>query len=83
MSRFEKLLQRFQSKPRDFTYDELKRLLKDLGYSELEVGKISGSRVAFYNDASKHIIRLHKPHPSREMKKYQIENVLEELVSCP
>ncbi len=79
MSRFEKLLQRFQTRPRDFTYDELRRLLKGLEYAELTEGKTSGSRVAFYNADKSHIIRLHKPHPAKELKRYQVDDVLDEL----
>ena len=42
-------------------------------------GKTSGSRVAFINEKDKHIIRMHKPHPGNELKKYQIEQLIEEL----
>ena len=79
MSRFEKLLQRFRTRPRDFTYEELRRLLKGLGYAELTEGKTSGSRVAFYSANREHIIRLHKPHPAKELKRYQINDVFDEL----
>ena len=79
MSRFEKLLHRFQTRPRDFTYEELRRLLKGLGYAELTEGKTSGSRVAFYHSNRNHIIRLHRPHPAKELKRYQIDDVLNEL----
>jgi hypothetical protein len=34
MSTFEKLLTPFLSKPKDFTYDELKRILAGFGYTE-------------------------------------------------
>ena len=79
MSRFEKLLQRFQARSRDFAYDELRRLLKGLGYAEIAVGKTSGSRVAFFNPDLNHIIRLHRPHPAKELKLYQMDDVLDEL----
>jgi len=69
MSKAEKLLKRFLSKPKDFTYDELKRLLRLFGYEETKTGKTSGSRVA----------RLHKPHPNPELKHYQINDIEEEL----
>ena len=79
MSKAEKLLKRFLSKPRDFTYDELRRLLRLFGYEEATTGKTSGSRVAFINHKTKHIIRLHKPHPNPELKRYQINDIEEEL----
>ncbi len=81
MSKAEKLLKRFLSKPKDFTFDELARLLQGFGYEEVKMGKTSGSRVAFINYETKHIIRLHKPHPRPELKRYQMDNVEEELKS--
>lgn len=79
MSKDEKLQARLQSRPRDFKYEELRRVLKHLGYLESNSGKTSGSRVAFINENTKRIIRLHKPHPTNELKQYQIEQVIEEL----
>ena len=76
MSQEEKLIKRLLSKPSDFTYDELRKLLGKLGYKESQSGKTSGSRVAFCNDISGHIIRLHKPHPSNVLKQYQIEQIV-------
>jgi len=79
MSKEEKLIKRLQSKPKDFTYNELRRLLVFLGYIENQSGKTSGSRVSFYNPKTNHIIRLHKPHPGNKLKQYQIEQLIEEL----
>ena len=58
MGREEKLIASFLSKPVDFTYNELKKLLKKLCYEESQSGKTSGSRVAFYNEKTRHIIRF-------------------------
>ena len=79
MSRKEKLLEKFLRKSKTFTYDELTRLLKGFGYQEINIGKTSGSRVAFVNDVTKHIIRLHKPHPAKYLKRYQMDLIEEEL----
>ncbi|MCX6148356.1 MAG: type II toxin-antitoxin system HicA family toxin [Candidatus Kapabacteria bacterium] len=79
MSRKEKLLKRLLSLPKDFTYNELKLLLVSFNYIEYTLGKTSGSRVAFYNKSNNHIIRLHKPHPSNILKRYQINLIIEEL----
>ena len=79
MSKDEKLVQLFLARPKDFTYDELRTMLKIFGYEEDQGGKTSGSRVAFYNKMTRHIIRLHKPHQGNKLKMYQIDLVREEL----
>lgn len=79
MSSTDKLLIRFLSKPKDFTYSELKTLLDSFGYKETMKGKTSGSRIAFINTQTKHIIRLHKPHKGHELKHYQICDIIKEL----
>jgi len=73
MSRRDKALRRFLSRPADFRFDEMSRMLKDLGYEEIRSGKTSGSRVAYLNKLTGHIIRLHRPHPGNIMKRYQME----------
>ncbi len=80
MSKKEKLKKRFLSKPRDFTFDELTSLLTGLGYEIHNKGKTSGSRVAFTHLTTKHIITLHKPHPSNVLKAYQVNEILDELI---
>ncbi len=79
MSQEIKLIERLLSKPVDFTYDELRKLLGKLGYKESQSGKTSGSREAFCNEITGHIIRLHKPHPTNVLKQYQIEQIVDEL----
>ena len=78
MTKAEKLLNRFQSRPKDFTYNELLRLLSRLGYKEQQG---SGSRVVFSNEKIKHNIKLHKPHPGNILKSYQIDLIIQELKS--
>jgi len=79
MGKAEKLLRHFLSRPKDFTYGELRRLLKSFGYEEAKTGRTSCSRVAFINHETKHIIRLHKPHLKPELKHYQLKDIEEEL----
>jgi hypothetical protein len=79
MSKTKKLLDHFLLKPKDFIYNELKRLLKSLGYEESKTGKTAGSRAAFINRATRHIIRLHKPHIGNILKHYQLNCIEEEL----
>ena len=76
MSKFEKLLNRFLTRPKDFKYNELKTLLNALGYFEVQG---AGSRVVFKNEDLKHNIKLHKPHPGSILKRYQIDLVIDEL----
>ncbi|MFO7934732.1 MAG: type II toxin-antitoxin system HicA family toxin [Bacteroidales bacterium] len=76
MTKLEKLLNRFISRPTDFTYNELVRLLRGFGYEELQG---SGSRVIFRNKETKHNIKLHKPHPGDVLKRYQIDLIIQEL----
>jgi len=78
MIKAEKLLNRFLSRPMDFTYNELLRLLISLGYKEQQG---SGSRIVFSNERNKHINRLHKPHPGNVLKRYQIDLIIQELKS--
>lgn len=81
MTKVEKLTERFLSKPKDFTYSELKNLLNRFGYHEVKIGKTSGSRVAFMSKDTQNVIRLHKPHPGNILKRYQLDLVEEELKS--
>jgi len=81
MRKHEKLLQRFLSKPKDFSYNELKTLLRSFGYEEIKTGRTAGSRIAFYNNETSHIIRLHKPHPKNILKRYQLDFLEQELRS--
>ena len=79
MSKFDKLFKKLLSKSKNFTYKELKIILSALDYSEFKKGKTSGSRVAFINNKTKHIIRLHKPHPQNTLKQYQINQICDEF----
>ncbi len=79
MSKIDKLIQRLLLRPRDFTYDELVNVLNHFGYTELKKGKTAGSRRAFSNGLTKHVFRLHKPHPGNKLKMYVIDYVIKEL----
>lgn len=82
MSRKEKLIKRLLSKPKDYSYDELRTLLNLLRYEEVKKGKTSGSRVAFVNIDNKHVIRMHKPHGKKTLKRYQIDLVIDSLIEA-
>ena len=79
MSKVEKQIQRLKSKPKDFTYDEAKSLLNNLGFIEYNKGKTSGSRVVFINNTICQKIELHKPHPGNIIKSYKIKEIVKQL----
>ncbi len=76
MSKFEKALIRLKSRPRDFTWAELQRIMAHFGYEEVAGG---GSRRKFSNARTSVSISLHEPHPRLEMKMYAIDIVIEHL----
>ena len=76
MSKSDKLIIRLLSRPKDFTYNELKTLLLSFGYKEVQG---AGSRVCFAKE--NHKIKLHKPHPDNKLKRYQIDLIAKELTN--
>jgi predicted transcriptional regulator with HTH domain len=74
-----KLLERFLKLPKDFTWDELKRLVKRYGYFQNNKGKTSGSRIKFEKEDSEIYLDLHKLHPKNILKPYQMKDVLDFL----
>lgn len=71
------LIERFKLLPKDFTWDELKRLFSILGFELGNKGKTSGSRVIFDNGRARYI--AHKPHPDKYIKGYVMKQVLDFL----
>lgn len=78
MSKKDKALQRLLSRPKDYTWDELVKLLKQFGYTELKNGKTGGSRRKF-SDADQHLISFHQPHPGNIVKAYAIDDLIKFL----
>ncbi|MBX3144143.1 MAG: type II toxin-antitoxin system HicA family toxin [Trueperaceae bacterium] len=78
MSRKEKLIARLRARPKDFTWRELETLLNCLGYTQVKSGSTGGSRRRFAHATAPPII-LHQPHPSNELKAYQVDAVIESL----
>ena len=58
-------------------FDDVVTLLSSYGFTQQNKGKTSGSRVEFVN--GEHSIQLHKPHPTGEMKNYQLKQIIELL----
>ena len=78
MGQKEKLIQRLKTKPKNFTFEEAEALLGYFDDSRSNKGKTSGSRVIFENEMHGSIL-LHKPHPQKELKSYQVKQLLEVL----
>lgn len=70
----QKLIDRFQQRPRDFTWNELVRLLRGVGYRQAKPGRTGGSRRRFVHLLYPTII-LHQPHPGNTLKMYQVDQV--------
>ncbi len=75
----EKLIERILSRPKDFTYDEAKRLFSIFGYVESNKGATSGSRAEFVSPDGKAPFILHKPHPGSILKSYVIKGMVEHI----
>ena len=82
MTTKDKLIERFKKQPKDFTFDELKKLLSALGFELSNKGKTSGSRVRFKNEEHKLIIDLHKPHTQgAPIKETALKDLFDNLMS--
>lgn len=79
MSKIEKDVERLKSKPKDFTYNEAKKILNNFGFYEHNKGKTSGSRIVFIGKDLNKKIEIHKPHPSNILKPYQINHIIKLL----
>lgn len=79
MSTKDKLIERFKSLPRDFTWDELVKLFKNLGFEEKAQGKTVGSGRKFFNQERGLLMNLHKPHLSQVVKIYMIKQIMNKL----
>ena len=75
MSQRDKLLDRLKSKPKDFIWNEMRRLMAAMGYRIAKPGKTSGSKVSFIRPGAQAII-MHRPHPDNIAKEYAINETL-------
>ncbi|MDR2232443.1 MAG: type II toxin-antitoxin system HicA family toxin [Tannerella sp.] len=82
MSTKDKLIERFKQQPKDFTFDELVRLLGSLGFFINNKGKTSGSRVRFGNRDKRIIIDIHKPHKTgNPIKETALKDIYNKLIN--
>jgi hypothetical protein len=70
----QKLIDKLLSKSKNFTFNESVTLLESLGFVRSNKGRTSGSRVMFSRGRTDFI--LHRPHPQKELKIYQILDMI-------
>lgn len=78
MGQKDKLIEKLKTNPKTFLFDDAEVLLKYLEFKRTNKGKTSGSRVMFVSENHGSIL-LHKPHPQKELKAYQIKQLVEFL----
>ena len=76
----EKLIKRFRTLPKDFTFEEVDVLFSCYGFRLENKGATSGSRVKFYNAKDQNSYIMHKPHPSNIIKGYMMRDILSYLM---
>ena len=81
MNKREKLIRRFRTLPRDFTFEEVEVLLEGFGFTLVNKGATSGSRVKFYHEKDQKAYIMHKPHPSNIIKGYIMRDILNFLMN--
>jgi hypothetical protein len=74
-----KLIERFCNLPKDFTFDEMVRLLSGYGYNVHNRGATSGSRIRFKNEETGEYIDIHRPHPGHIMKEWMMKAIYQHL----
>lgn len=75
MNKHDKLLRRFYSLPKDFTFGEMVSLFTLFGFHLENKGATSGSRLIFVNDSNDDRYIMHKPHPANTIKGYVMRQV--------
>ena len=80
MNKKEKLIKRFRTLPKDFTFEEVEALFNGCGFTLENKGATSGSRVKFYNEKDRNSYIMHKPHPSNIIKGYMMRDILNYLL---
>lgn len=80
MSTRDKLIKRFLSQPKDFTFDEMAALFAALGFEVNDKGGSSGSRPAFVHRTAGLSYNMHRPHPSSVIKMYVMRQVKQFII---
>ena len=77
MVNHKKTIEKIKAESVNITYTEAESLLEWLGYTKLNKGKTSGSRVKFIKGNKP--IYLHKPHARKNLLKYQVKDLKSNL----
>ncbi len=77
MVNHQKTIKKLHEYSGNLSYSEVESLLIFLGYKKMNKGKTSGSRIKFMKEDKP--IYLHKPHPRKNLLKYQIKDLLDSL----
>ena len=80
MNKKEKLVKRFRTLPKDFTFEEVESLFQGYGFELANKGATSGSRIKFFNAEDQNAYIMHKPHPSNIIKGYIMRDILNFLI---
>lgn len=78
MGKKEKLVKKLYQSPKSFTFDDAASLLSCCSYRLSNKGRTSGSRVVFVSPGREQVL-LHKPHPQKELKGYQVKQLIQIL----
>jgi HicA toxin of bacterial toxin-antitoxin, len=80
-SKHAKTLKAIHTKPTlvSIVFSEIESFMRSLDF-EIEEG--NGSRMSFYSSQLGERLHLHRPHPGKEAKRYQVEAIREFLETC-
>jgi predicted RNA binding protein YcfA (HicA-like mRNA interferase family) len=76
VSQKQKLLERLKGKPKNFTWDEVLKLMAVCGFRLVNK---SGSARMFVHEATRVKVRLHEPHPQPTLFPYMVDQLIEGL----
>lgn len=73
MAKIDKLIERLLSKPSNFRWNELEKIMTYFDYEQLQN---KGSRRKFVHKGTKKVLALHKRHPDDTLLAYQLNEVI-------
>jgi predicted RNA binding protein YcfA (HicA-like mRNA interferase family) len=76
VSRKDKLIEKLQGRPNNFTWDEAVKLMSACGFKLHNKG---GSARMFVHVATRTKVRLHEPHPQPTLLPYMMDQLLDGL----
>jgi hypothetical protein len=76
MTKRQKAVERLLSKPTDYTWDELRSVMKAFGY---EMRMTGGSGRKFIHPDTRETLYFHEPHPLKLLKLYQVRDAIQFL----